>query len=333
MPLSRRHENVMVNEIVTLSDVYRAQRNIVSLARNTPTLPSHTLSELCGSPVYLKLETMQDLGAFKIRGATNRIANLSADEKTRGVITVSTGNHGRAVAHVAHHYRIPVIIYLSKMVPKNKVTAIENLGATVKVYGNSQDEAQKEAERLAQEDNLTFVNPFDDPWVIAGQGTIGLELLESVPKIRTAVIPIGGGGLISGISLALKAFSKDIHIVGVSMERGAAMIESQKAGGPIIVEEVETLADCLGGGIGLDNRYTFSMVEKLVDEFIVVSEVQIAAAMAHMYHHDRMIVEGGGAVGVAALLHGLIPNLIGPTVVVLSGNNVDMDLFSQVVNG
>ena len=316
---------------ISLADVYRAQATIAPLARRTPLVPSSSLSERCGAPVHLKLETMQDMGSFKIRGAANRIFSLDADERGRGVVTVSTGNHGRAVAYAARHHGVRAVVCLSRLVPAVKVEAIEALDAEVRIVGDSQDQAQEDAERLVDDHGLTFVNPFDDPWVIAGQGTIGIELLEDMPGIDTAIVPIGGGGLIGGIALVLKAASPAIRVIGVSMARGAAMIDSQHAGKPIFVEEVETLADSLGGGIGLGNRHTFALVRDLVDNMMVVSEAQIAAAMAHAYRRERLIVEGGGVVGIAALLHDLVPDLGGPTAVVLSGNNVDMDLFGRIV--
>ena len=323
----------MTERGISLADVYRARGVITPLARRTPLVPSSSLSERCGVPVHLKLETMQDMGAFKIRGAANRIFSLDAEERERGVVTVSTGNHGRAVAYAARHQRVRAVVCLSRLVPVVKVEAIKALGGEVLIVGDSQDEAQEEAERMVGDQGLTFVNPFDDPWVIAGQGTIGLELLEDMPEIDTVIVPIGGGGLIGGIALVLKSASPAIRVIGVSMARGAAMIDSQHAGKPIFVEEVETLADSLGGGIGLNNRYSFTLVRDFVDEMIVVSEEQIAAAMVHAYRHERLIVEGGGSVGISALLDGLVPDLGGHTAVVLSGSNVDMDMFSGIVGG
>ena len=316
---------------ISLADVYRARAVIAPLARRTPLVPSPSLSAHAKADVHLKLETLQDTGAFKVRGAANRILSLSEAEARRGVVTVSTGNHGRAVAFAAAHRGIRAVVCLSQLVPATKVEAIRTLEAEPRIIGTSQDEAQVEAERLEAEEGLTFVNPFDDPWVIAGQGTIGLELLEDMPDIDTAIVPLGGGGLIGGIALVLKAASSNIRVVGVSMERGPAMIESQAAGKPIFVEEVETIADALGGGIGLDNRYTFALVRDFVDDMIRVSEEQIAAAMVHAYRHERLIVEGGAAVGMAALLNDLVPALGQRVAMVVSSKSVDMDQFGRII--
>ena len=221
---------------------------------------------------------------------------------------------------------------MSVLVKPNKIDAIRALGAEVRIVGTSQDDAEVEAMRLVREEQRIFVHPFDDPDVIAGQGTIGLELMEDLPDLDFVVAGLSGGGLIGGIALALKGICKDIRIIGVSMERGAAMIESIKAGVPVTVKELPTLADSLGGGIGLDNQYTFALARDLVDDFVLVSEEQIAAAMRALYFQQRLVTEGGAAVGVAALMHGLIDGLTGCGVCVISGANVDMQEFASVVN-
>jgi threonine dehydratase len=208
---------------------------------------------------------------------------------------------------------------------------VRALGAEVKIVGRNQDEAEVVAKELAAERGLTFVSPFDDPFVIAGQGTIGLELLEDLPALDCVLVPLSGGGLIGGIALALKRADPAIRVIGVSMERGPAMARSLEAGRPVAVEEEPGLADSLGGGIGLDNRYTFGLVRKYVDETVLVSEEEIAAAMRHCYRQERQIVEGAAAVGVAALLAGRIRRPGENLVVVLSGGNVDMQRFTEIV--
>jgi threonine dehydratase len=266
-------------------------------------MPSPSLSGKTGANVRLKLETMQDTGAFKIRGAMNKLLSLTA------------------------------VICMGSLVPANKVENIKALGAEVRIVGSSQDEANVEAQRLIAEDGMIEAHPFDDPYVIAGQGTIGVEILEDMPEVETVVVPLSGGGLVGGIAVALKAAARDIRVVGVSMERGAAMIECLNAGKPIFVEELSTLADALGGGIGLDNRLTFDLVRDLVDHTLTVSEDQIAAAMGHLFRVEQLVVEGAGAVGVAALLHDLVPDLGRNVAVVVSGRNVDMDDFLRIVAG
>jgi len=183
------------------------------------------------------------------------------------------------------------------------------------------------------EQGLTMVHPFDDRYVAAGAGTIGLELLEDLPDLRTALVPISGGGLIGGVALALKSVSPAIRVIGVCMARGAAMYESQKAGRPVEVEELGTLADALTGGIGLENRYTFDLVRQHVDAIILLDEAQIARGMRHAFREERLVAEGSGAVGIAALLEGLAADLEGPVAVVVSGANVDPDQLLQVLNG
>ena len=246
------------------------------------------------------------------------------------MITLSTGNHGRAVAHVARGVGAPAVVCRSTLVPQNKVDAVRRAGAEVVIRGRSQDEAWEEAERLAAERGLTMVNPFDDPLVIAGQGTIGLELMEELPALDTVLVPVGGGGLISGIALALKSCDPAIRVIGVSMERGPVMYHSQKAGKPVLMEEEESLADSLGGGIFLDNRYTFGLVRDRVDDLVLVSEDEIAAAMAFALEREHLVLEGGGAVGIAALLAGKAHGLGRTVALILSGGNVDLALLLEI---
>jgi len=315
----------------TLADVYRARAAIAPWVRRTPLVRSEALARARGRSVHLKLETLQETGAFKLRGATNRLLALSAAERERGVVAVSTGNHARAVAHAAKRLGVPAAVFMSTLVPGNKVEAVRALGAEVRIAGDSQDAAEAAARRLAAEQSRVFVSPFEDPWVIAGQGTVGLELLEELPDLDTVLVPLSGGGLIGGIALALKSADRAIRVIGVSMERGAAMHASLRAGRPVEVAEAPSLADSLGGGIGLDNRYTFALVRDLVDQVVLVSEDEIAAAMAHCYWHEQQIVEGGGAVGIAALLAGQVDAPGGRIVVVLSGRNVDLRRFTEIV--
>ena len=315
---------------VTMRDVYSAKQKIVSIARRTPLVPSPLLAERVGSSVYLKLECLQETGSFKIRGAANKILGLTEDEKARGVIAVSTGNHGRAVSCVARQLGIKAVICISAQVPSNKVDAIRHLGAEVVVYGNSYDEAEKHALRLQKERGLTLIDPFDDPLVIAGQGTIGLELLEDLPEIDTVVIPLSGGGLLSGIGLALKSADAAIRVIGVSMQRGPAMVLSLRAGEVVEIVEEPTLADALAGGLGLDNAYTFDMVQKYADDTVLVSEEEIAGAMASALESHHLVVEGGGAVGMAAILYDKVEWLGQHVAVVVSGGNVDVPRLLEI---
>ncbi|HSK39496.1 MAG TPA: hydroxyectoine utilization dehydratase EutB [Arenibaculum sp.] len=327
----------MTDTPITQQDVYRARAAIAPLVRRTPLVTAPSLGgsgrKSGGPDVFLKLECLQQTGSFKLRGAANRLAMLTPEERSRGVVTVSTGNHGRAVAHAARRLGIRAVVCMSNLVPGNKVEAIGELGAEIRIHGRSQDEAEVEARRLEEEEGLVLVPPFDDRHVIAGQGTIGLELLEDLPDLDTVLVPLSGGGLIAGVALAVKTAAPGVRIVGISMERGPAMIESLRAGRPVAVEERESLADSLGGGIGSANRFTFAMVRDLVDELVLVGEGEIAAAMTHLFRHERLVVEGAAAVGAAALMAGRLARPGRTVAAILSGGNVDMDVFTGVVTG
>ena len=316
----------------TMTDVLAARRRIAGQVRRTPLLPSPSLSARHGAPVHLKCEHQQTTGAFKLRGATNAVLSLPPELRARGVTAASTGNHGRGLAHAAKAAGAPCIVCMSALVPANKVTAIEALGAEARIVGLSQDDAQMEVDRLVDEEGMVSLPPFDHPDIIAGQGTLGLEMLEDLPEADTLVVPLSGGGLIAGIALAAKTLKPSVRIVGVSMERGAAMDDSLKAGKPVPVEELPTLADSLGGGIGLNNRHSFAMVRDLVDDVILVSEAEIAGGIRHAYSEERQVIEGGAAVGIAALLQAPRPDW-GTTVLLLSGGNIDMGLHARIVAG
>ena len=315
-----------------LHDVYLARQRIELLVRRTPMEYSPSLSQRLGVAVYLKLESQQITGSFKLRGASNAVAQLSAEEKTRGVVAASTGNHGRALAYAASRQGVKATICLSHLVPANKVQAIRDLGAEVCIVGQSQDDAQREAERIANEQGATLLPPFDHPAIIAGQGTLGLEILEQQPDVVQILVPLSGGGLFAGVALAIKSVSANIITHGISMQRGAAMHASLAAGHPVEVEELPTLADSLGGGIGLNNRYTFNMTRDLCDHLHLLSETSIANALRHAYREERLVLEGAAVVGIAALLDGLIEPR-GPIVVVVSGRNVDVDQHLRVLAG
>ncbi len=310
-------------------DVLRASRNIADTVVHTPLVPSALSAD---HEILLKLETLQPSGAFKLRGATNALANLDEAQRRRGVVCCSTGNHGRAVAYAARRFGIPATVCLSELVPANKVEAVEALGATVRRVGASQDEAQVEATRLVEEHGMTDIPPFDHPDVIAGQGTVGLEILEERPDVTSIAIPLSGGGLAAGIALATKTINPSIRIVGISMTRGAAMAASLAAGKPVEVTEVATLADSLGGGIGLSNRYTFDLCRRYIDDVILLEEASIYAGMQSLFNVDRLVAEGASAVSHAAYLDGALP-VDGTTAFVISGCNVDMRQFTSVVNG
>ena len=315
-----------------IDDVRAACLRIGERVRRTPLVSSPSLTARTGHPVHLKLEQLQTTGSFKLRGATNAVLSLTPAERARGIVGVSTGNHGRGLAHAAKEAGARCIICMSCLVPENKVAGIKALGAEVRIVGQSQDDAQVEVDRLVAEEGMVMLPPFDHPDVIAGQGTLGLEIMEQKPDTENLVVPLSGGGLIAGVALAAKASKPAIRVIGVTMERGPAMYESLKAGGPVPVEELASLADALGGGIGLDNRYTFPMVRDLVDENLLVSEAEIAQAIRHAYWEEKQVIEGSGAVGIAALLTGKLA-VSGVTTLVLSGCNLDMALHHRIISG
>ena len=322
----------MLPDRIGIDDILRAQERIASKIRMTPVVASLALEELCNMPVFIKLEHHQITGSFKLRGAINAIMNLSAAQQKHGVVGVSTGNHGRGLAYAARQAGIRCIICMSRLVPQNKIDGIKAQGAEVRIVGSSQDDAQIEVDRLVAEEHLTMLPPFDHFDIIAGQGTLGLELLDQLPDARTVLVPVSGGGLISGVATALKSTLPHVQVIGISMERGAAMHASIQAGQPIEVEELPTLADSLGGGIGLDNRYTYAMFRELVDDIVLVTEREIAEAIRHAYWSERQILEGSGSVGIAALLAGKVA-LQPPVAIIASGGNIDMKLHHRIISG
>ncbi|OHV10522.1 hydroxyectoine utilization dehydratase EutB [Kushneria phosphatilytica] len=314
---------------VTLHDIYLARARIAGQAARTPLIRSHALSARFEAEVYLKLETLQPTGAFKLRGALNCIAALDSAQLERGVTTASTGNHGRAVAWAAARLGARAIICVSELVPRNKVAAIEALGAEARVIGRSQDDAFVEARRLVDEEGMALIEPFDDPLITAGQGTIGLELMEDLPELDQVLIGLSGGGLLGGIGRAVKGINPAVQVNGISMMAGAAMIESLAVGHPVAVEEQESLADSLGGGIGLENRVTFALVREVMDRHFQVSEPAIARAMVHFFEQEKMLVEGAAAIGVAALEEHRLDIRGQRVALIVSGNGIDADTFMR----
>ncbi|MET3592048.1 threonine dehydratase [Mesorhizobium shonense] len=317
---------------IALADIRTARERIAGKVERTPAVKSQSLSDRADHPIHLKLEHHQTTGAFKLRGASNAIAALSPEQRSRGVVAASTGNHGRALAHAAKLEGMRAVICMSRLVPENKLDAIRRLGSEIRIVGNSQDDAQQEVDRLVAEEGLVMLPPFDHPDIIAGQGTLGLELMEQVPDAASVLVPLSGGGLAAGVAAAVKGVSPATKVIGISMARGAAMKASLDAGRPVQVEELPTLADSLGGGIGLDNQLTFGMCRGLLDDVILLSEDEIAAGIRHAYEEEREIIEGAGAVGIGALLSGKV-KANGPTVLILSGRNIDMSLHRRIVCG
>jgi threonine dehydratase len=313
----------------TLADIHAAANVIRGVADHTPLVPSPFLSARAGGDFLLKLENMQPIGAFKLRGAVNAVASL---KEAKGVVCCSSGNHGRGVAYAARTRGIRAVVCMSSLVPKIKIEGIKALGAEVAIIGKTQDEAQVEVERLVAEEGLIELSPFDDPFVIAGQGTIGLEMLAARPDLETLLIPLSGGGLAAGVACAARSIKPGIRLIGVTMDRGAAMHQSIIAGHIVEVDEQPSLADALGGGIGADNKYSFPMCRDLLDETVVVTEPEIYHAMQALFFEDAIVAEGGSVVGLAAMLSGKV-TLSGPTATVITGRNLNMQMFARIIAG
>jgi threonine dehydratase len=303
-----------------------ARRTIAPFVLRTPLVHVPSLSRVAGAPVHLKLESLQVTGSFKVRGAANRMAWLSDEERQRGVVTCSSGNHGRAVAFVAERMGVPATICVPEWVDPVKLEGMRGSGARIVAAAGTYDQAAEAAERLADEEGLTFVHPFDDPMVIAGQGTIGLEIVEDLPGVAHVVVPLSGGGLCGGIADALRQVRSEVRVTAVSAERARVMLASLEAGKPVELDEEETLANALSGGIGLGNAHTFALIRDLVHGHAVVTEDQIAQAMRFAARDLHVVVEGGGAVGIAAVLAGTLrwTATEGPVAIVVSGGNVEV---------
>ena len=316
--------------MVNLDQIREAHKKISPYINNTPLLHSSYLSE--DRNVYLKLESLQITGSFKLRGAINKLLSLNDEQKKRGVVAVSTGNHGKGVAYASKQLNIKSTIFMSSMVPDHRREAIESLGARVEIVGTNSDEADLYAKEYSKKNDIPLIHPFDDPMIIAGQGTIGLEMLESLPEVDTVIIPTSGGGLIGGIALAIKLQKPDVKIIAASMSRGPSMYKSLKAGKPVDVEEKETLADCLGGSIGLDNKYTFKIAQNTIDDFILIDEDKIAEGIKLNFEKHKLVTEGAAATGVMVVKDNLSEHLGKNIISLICGGNIDSELFGKIVS-
>jgi threonine dehydratase len=300
----------------TLAEIEAARRRLDGVARVTPVYSSETFSRLVGRPVWLKAETLQRTGSFKIRGAYNKISSLADRDGGAGVVAASAGNHGQAVAWAAREVGVPATIFVPQDAPMAKVEAARSYGARVEMTGARFEDSMDEARAHVEEAGALFVHPYEDPAVIAGQGTLGLELADQLPDVSTVVVPIGGGGLCSGIGLALKAVRPEVEVVGVQA------------------------ASCLPGGSGFTiadgiavkapGEFTMSILDGLLSELVSVTDEEISTAIVLLLERAKLVVEGAGAVGVAALLAGKVPG-DGPVGIVLSGGNIDATLLISVM--
>ncbi len=314
--------------LVTDDDITRAIGAGAGVVRQTPVLTARTLSERAGTRVVLKAENLQGTGSFKLRGAMAKIASLGS-ETSGGVVCGSAGNHAQAVAYAARSLGVACEVFMPETAPIAKADAVQALGATLHLTGQSVDEALAAAQARAQEAAMCFIHPFDDPEVIAGQAGVGRELLEQVPDLARVIVPVGGGGLISGIAVAIRTRRPDVEIVGVQAEACAPYVASLAAGVPIAVDSVRSIAD--GIAVKRPGELTLRLIDRWVKQLVVVTEDQIAEAMVFLLERSKLVVEGAGAVGVAALLAGnLLKPIEGATAVVLSGGNVGAGMLAEV---
>jgi threonine dehydratase len=316
--------------MVTLQDVQAALGRIRDRIYLSPCARSETLSRLTGTDAWLKLENLQMTGAYKERGALNKLLLMPEADRQRGLIAASAGNHAQAVAYHAGRLGVKATIVMPEATPIMKVANTRAHGARVVLHGANYDEAYAEARRLEQVERLTFVHPFDDPEVIAGQGTVALEVLEQEPALDVIVVPVGGGGLISGVAAAAKALKPWIRIVGVETEVLPCMLQAVEAGRPVTLEPATTIAD--GVAVKRAGDLTLEHVRRFVDEIVTVSEEEISSAILYLLEREKTVVEGAGAVGVAALLQRKIRGLEGKrTVSIISGGNIDVNVVARVI--
>ena len=315
--------------MIDLGAVHNARKRIAGRIHLTPVLSATRLGERGGVSLALKCESLQKTGSFKVRGALNRALQLDAEARARGVITVSAGNHAQALAWASRTAGVRCTVVMPTVASPAKIAASRGYGAEVVLHGASGIEAFARAHELAAERELVFVHPFDDPEVQAGQGTVGLEILEQVPDVEVVVVPVGGGGLIAGIAVAIKEQRPDVRVFGVEPVGAAAMRQSLDAGRPVRLETMQTIADGLAAPMAGDN--TYPVVARYVDVVVLVSDEEIAEAMRELLFSAKLLAEGGGAAATAAVLSGRLPIAGRRVVSVVSGGNVDRERIKQLL--
>jgi len=315
---------------VSFQDVMEADKKIRDFITRTPTYVSVAFSRRTGAEVYLKLESFQPVGVFKIRGAINKLCSLSPSELKKGLVASSSGNHGLAVAYAAKIFGAKAVVVVPENAVKEKVEAIESYGAEVVKYGKDYDEAYSKALKIQKETKTAFVHPFNDPFVIAGQGTIGLELLEDIPDLDTIIVPVGGGGLISGIAIVANTLKPNTKIVGVQAEGAPAVYRSWKAGKIVETDSVKTVADGLASRKPLD--LTLRIMRKYVDDILLVTDQEIGEGVLALLHEAHILAEPSGAASLAALLFKYHPKPEEKVAVIISGANISIDYLASLLN-
>jgi threonine dehydratase len=315
--------------LVTLEDIKKAQARLAPFIYSTPLIPAKSFAQQKKPRVYFKLENLQKTGSFKLRGAFNKISQLNLSQHNKGVITASAGNHAQGVACASKYFSIHALIVMPLRTPMSKIMATKAYGAEIILYGDSFDEAYSQALKLAQEKGLIFIPPFDDYDIIAGQGTIGLEIIQQVPQVSTVLVPVGGGGLIAGIAIALKEYNPAIKIIGVEAKGASSMYESLQRGYPWELPAIKTIAD--GIAVKLPGAKTFPLVKKLVDDMVLVEEEEIAGAILTFIEQEKLLVEGAGAVPLAALWENKVALAGEDIVLVISGGNIDVNMIARII--
>lgn len=314
---------------VTIADIWQAYKFLKPIMHHTPLTPSRTYQRMTGADVYLKAEHLQRGGSFKARGAAYKISRLTPEQYKAGVIAASAGNHAQGVAIAAAQHQIPCTIVMPEGAPLAKVVATQEYGANVELHGSTYDDAYKFCCELQRESGATFIHAFDDPDVIAGQGTLGLEMLNDLPDADAILVPIGGGGLIAGIAIAARALKPDIKIIGVQAAGAPSCRASLDGGTPVTLPTISTIAD--GIATKRPGELTFSIIKQLVDDVVLVSDEDIIKAVLLLMERSKMVVEGAGAIGLAALLSGVV-KLPGKKVLVpLTGGNIDINLVGRFI--
>ena len=315
---------------VSLAEIVAARRRLEGAIVRTPCVPSAALSELTGVEMVCKQEHLQRTGSFKERGARNALAQLAPDVARRGVIAASAGNHALGLSWHGRQLGVPVTVVMPRFAPLVKVSRCRQFGATVRLHGDTYDEARAEASRLAAEHQLAYIHPFDDPQVIAGQGTLAFEILEQTPDVEAVLVPVGGGGLLAGMATVFSELKPDLQIIGVEPANAACFAAGLAAGAPVRVPTRYTLAD--GLAVAEAGRHTLAIAQPLVHRMVAVGEEALALAILRLAELEKCIIEGAGAAGLAALLGGRLPELRGRRVVILlSGGNIDPLAHSRVI--
>ncbi len=322
--------SIVLTFMVSLETISKARKDITRFIKQTPLVRSSFLSKTCHGDVFLKLENMQITKSFKPRGAVNKLLHLNANEKDLGIITASAGNHGQAVAYAAQKLGLPVRVVVPVSTPHVKIEGMKKYGVDLVLFGDNYDEAEKRAKELARIDGCVYISPYDDELIISGHGTVGLEIVEALSDVDVVVVPVGGGGLISGISIAVKSLRPNVEVVGVQSEASPVMYESLKTGKIVAAAKGKTIAEGLSGGIENDS-VTFEIAKDCIDRMLLVKESAIRHAVYLLWAHEKQVVEGSGAAAIVPILENGDLFKGKKTVCAITGGNIDEDLFKAIL--